>query len=46
MERSQEERDRFLEELKRCIEACKDKAGVLAIRTMNDRVGDNEVESV
>ena len=46
MERLEEERDVFWEELKRCIDAYEDRGKVLIIGDMNVRVGDSEVEGV
>ena len=46
MERSEEERDGFWEELKGCIEVCEDREKVVIIGYMNARVGDREVEGV
>ena len=44
MERSEEERDSFCEELKGCIEACKDKGRVLVNGDIKARVGCREIE--
>ena len=46
MKKSEEERDRFWEELRGCIEAYEDKGEVLVIRDMNVGVGDSELEAV
>ena len=46
MERSEEERDVFWEELKGCIDACEDRRKVMIIGGMNAKVGDSEVEGV
>ena len=46
MERPEEERDGFWEELKGCIVVCKERGKVMIIGNMNARVGDSEVEGV
>ena len=42
MERSEEGKDSFREELKGCIEACEEKGRELVIGYMNTRVGDSK----
>ena len=46
MERSEEERDVFWEELKGSIDVCEDRGKVVIIGDMNAKVGDREVEGI
>ena len=46
MERPEEERDSFGEELKGCIEACEDRGRILVIEDMNSRMEDCKAECV
>ena len=46
MERLEEERDGFWEELKGSIKLCEDKGKAVLIRDMNAKVGDSEGEGV
>ena len=46
MERSEEEKDSFWEELKGFIKTCEDRGKALVIGDMNVRVGGSKVESV
>ena len=46
MERSEEERDVFWEELKGCIDICEDRGKVVIIGDVNARVGDSKIRGV